>query len=199
MRTLDRWILRIATAASLALLTACGAPPGLVRANEPTKVVRHMTLTSPVDWARYRFYNGEIWTIDGAALNRIVYIANVRDKYHVFGGAQKATKRHPDGPFYRTGMDAAELEGVIRDALTSFGLANVKTSNLHPVSVGDVTAFRFDASFDIGSGLHYLGHVTFFERREKLNLIWYSGPAEFYYPRDREAVDRLLASLVIRP
>jgi len=197
MRIFDRWRVGVLAIGLMALLSACGAPPGLVRPNEPTKVARILNVTSPIEWARFRFFNGELWTVDGTALNRMLYLVNIRDRYHVFG-LGKATKRRPDGAFYRTGMDASEIEAVLRDGFTGLGLVNVKTANLHPVRIGDFTAFRFDVSFDVGSGLHYLGNVTFFERREKLNMIWYSAPAEFYHPRDAEAVDQLLANLQIR-
>ena len=76
---------------------------------------------------------GRTWTIDGAALNRLLYLVNIRDKYHVFG-CGRATKRRPDGAFYRTGMDAPEIEAVLRDAMTELGVANVRTSNLRPVA-----------------------------------------------------------------
>jgi hypothetical protein len=197
MRIAERWTVRLALALLAALLAACGAPPGLVRPNEPTKVARIIEVRSPIEWARFRFYNGELWTIDGTALNRLLYLVNIRDKYHVFG-AGKSTKRRPDGAYYRKGMDAGELEAVLRDGITQLGLSNVKTSNLHPVRIGDFTAFRFDVTFDVDNGLSYLGNVTFFERKEKLNLLWYSAPAEYYHPRDAAHVDKLLADLTIR-
>ena len=40
--------------------------------------------------------------------------------------------------------------------------------------------------------------MTFFERKEKLNLIWFSAPAEFYHPRDAAHVEQMLASIEIR-
>ncbi|HWT15626.1 MAG TPA: hypothetical protein VN581_07590, partial [Patescibacteria group bacterium] len=183
MRIVDRWILRVLALSLFALLAGCGAPPGIVRPEEPTRVTRIFTVTSPIEWARFRAYNAELWTIDGTALNRILWLVNIRDKYHVFGST-RATKRRPDGPFYRKGMDASEIEAVLRDGIIGLGLINVKTTNLQPVRIGNFTAFRFDLSFDVGNGLHYRGNMTFFERREKLNLIWYSAPAEYYHPRD---------------
>lgn len=197
MRTVDRWIARALAALLIVLLVGCGAPPGIVRPNEPTRTARIFTATSPIEWARFKYFNAELWTIDGTALNRILWLVNIRDKYHVFGST-KATKRRPDGPFYRTGMDAGEIEAVLRDGFIGLGLANVKTFNLRPVNYDNFTAFRFDMSFDVGTGLHYLGTVTFVERRKKLNVVWYSAPAEYYHPRDAKQVDQLLTDLKIR-
>lgn len=197
MRIINTWKIRALVLFLVTLLAGCGAPPGIVRPNEPTRVSRIMTVTTPIEWGRFKSLNSELWTIDGMALNRIVWLVNIRDKYHVFGST-KSTKRHPDGPFYRTGMDAGEIEAVLRDGITGLGLANVRTSNLHPVKIGEFTGFRFDVSFDTGGGLHYLGNLTFFERRKKLNLIWFSAPAEYYHPRDAAHVDQMLASLQIR-
>ena len=197
MQIVEKKFVRLATLCLLAVLTACGAPPGLVRPNEPVKVSRVFEVRSPIEWARYRFPRGEIWTVDGTSLNRILFFTNVRDKYHVFGDV-KATKRRPDGPFFRKGMDAGELEAVFRDAFTGLGLANVKTSNLRPVKFEQTDAFRFDMSFDVDNGLRYLGNVTFFERKEKLNLIWFSAPAEYYFPRDEKSVEQILKDVRIR-
>jgi hypothetical protein len=197
MRTIERLLKRAAIAAALALLAGCGAtPPGLVRADRPTKVARIMEITSPIAWSRYRAYNSELWTIDGAALNRVLFLAHVRDKHHVFG-IGRATKQHPDGPFYRVGMDAGEIEAVIRDAITEAGLANVATNNLQPVRIGELPGFRFDARFQTSLGLQYLGSVTFFERKERLHIIWYSAPAEYYFPLNEAAVEKMLSSLRI--
>jgi hypothetical protein len=197
MQIVELKLVRVALLAALALLSACGSPPGLVRADDPVKVSRIFEVTSPIEWARYRFPRGEIWTVDGTSLNRILYLTNIRDKYHLFSD-YRATKRRPDGAFYRNGMDASELEAVFRDGFTGLGLANVKTTNLHPVQIDGMTAFRFDMSFDVGNGLRYLGNVTFFERKEKLNLLWFSAPAEYYFPRDEKAVEQILRDLRIR-
>ena len=111
MRIVDRWIVRAVFVALFAALAGCGAPPGIVRPEEPTRTARIFTVTSPIEWGRYKSYNAELWTIDGTALNRILWLVNIRDKYHVFGST-RATKRRPDGPFYRNGMDASEIVPV---------------------------------------------------------------------------------------
>lgn len=179
-------------------LAACGAPPGLVKPDKPIKVTRIFKVTPDREWAHSRFLNGDTWTIDGIALNRIIFYTNIRDKYHVFAN-YRATKRRPDGAFYRKGMDAGELEAVFRDAFTGVGLANVKTSNLRPISLKGYPAFRFEVEFDLGNGLHYRGSTVFLERREKLNFIWFSAPDEHYYPRDAEGFERILESIEVRP
>ena len=150
MRSLDRWGIRALFLVLFALLGGCGGPAGLVRPNEPTRVTRIFTVTTPIEWARYKGYDVELWTIDGTALNRIVWLVNIRDKHHVFGSG-RATKRRPDGAFYRNGMDASEIEAVLRDGLTGLGLINVKTTNLRPVKIGQFTAFRFELSFDVAA------------------------------------------------
>lgn len=179
-------------------LQACGGSPGLVRVDQPERVQRVFEVRSPIAWARYRGFNLETWTIDGAALNRLMFVTHVRDGRHVFG-LGRATRRSPDGAFYRRGMNAAELEEIVVDGLSELGAANIESSNLRPQSLGDFVGFRFDFRFQGVDGLFYQGTALMVERRQYLNLIAFMAPQEYYYPRDRAAVEEIFQQVVVRP
>jgi hypothetical protein len=179
-------------------LQACGGSPGLVRVDQPVRVQRVFEVRSPIEWARYRGFNLETWTIDGTALNRLMFVTNIRDSHHVFGFG-RATRRSPDGAFYRRGMNANELMEIVVDGLSELGAANVESSNLRPQSLGDFTGFRFDLRFQGVDGLIYQGTALVVERRKFLNVVAYMAPQEFYFERDRAAVEEIFQRLVVRP
>jgi hypothetical protein len=179
-------------------LQACGGSPGLVRVDQPARVQRVFEVRSPVEWARYRGFNLETWTIDGTALNRLMFVTNIRDRHHVFGFG-RATRRSPDGAFYRRGMNANELMEIVVDGLSELGAANVESSNLRPQSLGDFTGFRFDFGFQGVDGLIYQGTALVVERRKFLNVVAYMAPHEYYFERDRAAVEEIFQRLVVRP
>jgi hypothetical protein len=198
IRTRQRFARTLAVALITLLLHGCGGAPGLVRVDEPVRVQRIFEVRSPIEWARYRGYNFETWTVDGVALNRLLFVTNIRERHHVFG-LGRATRWSPDGAFYRRDMNASELEEIIVDGLAELGAANVESSNLRPQSLGTLTGFRFDFRFQGVDGLIYQGTAIAVERRKFLNVVAYMAPAEYYYPRDREAVEALLRNLVARP
>jgi hypothetical protein len=179
-------------------LQACGGAPGLVRVDEPARVQRVFEVRSPIEWARYRGFNMETWTIDGAALNRLMFVTNIREKHHVFGFG-RATRRSPDGAFYRRGMNANELEEIVLDGLSELGAANVESSNLRPQPLGDFIGFRFDFRFQGVDGLIYQGTALVVERRKYLNVVAFMAPQEYYFERDRAAVEEIFQRLLVRP
>lgn len=180
------------------LLTACSGTPGLVRRDETVKVQRIFEVRSPVEWARFRGIGNETWTIDGALLNRLTFITNIRDKEHIFGYGRQ-NRWNPDGAFYRSGMEPNELRDLMVDGLAQIGFANVAASNLQPGQRDGFTTYQFDLDLRSPNGLIYKGHVLMFERRERLNFVLFYAPLEHYYPKDAEAAKQILAELHIRP
>jgi hypothetical protein len=195
----DRMMWRMLLMGLVAIgLQSCGGSPGLVRADQTARVQRVFEVRSPIEWARYRGFNLETWTIDGAALNRLMFVTHIRDKHHVFGFG-RATRRSPDGAFYRRGMNAQELQEIVVDGLSELGAANVESSNLRPQPLGDFTGFRFDFRFQGVDGLIYQGTAVVVERRKFLNVVAYMAPQEYYYARDQAAVEEIFQQLVVRP
>lgn len=180
------------------LLAACGGAPGLVKQNEPVRVLRVFEVESPIDWARYRGVNTETWTIDGIQLNRLTFLTNIKDRYHIFGYG-KQTRRHPDGPFFKLGMEANELRDLLVDGLAQVGFANVSARNPRVMSKDGFTTYLVDLDLRSPDGLIYKGHALLFERRERLNIVLHYAANEYYYPRDDEAVLKLFEQIKIRP
>jgi hypothetical protein len=175
------------------LLAACASTGGRLQAAGDATVF-DMALQTDLDWARVRANRQELWTIDGAPLNQLSIISKVRPGEHVFLGARERRSR-PDGPWFRAGMRADEVRDVMLDALRGAGWAQVASERLRPADFGGVPGLRFELSMANGRGLRYRGMAAAAERDGRLSLLVWVAPEEHYYPRDAEAVDRMLASL----
>lgn len=185
-------------AVAAVLLAACSGAPGLVQPDQPVRVQRVFEVESPIAWARFRGIGNETWTVDGALLNRLTFLTNIRDKDHIFGWGRQS-RRNPDGAFFRTGMEPNELRDLMIDGLAQLGFANVAASNLRPVVVDGFSTYRFDLDLRTPNGLVYKGHAMMFERRERLNAAFWFAPVEHYHARDVAAVEQLFDDIGIRP
>jgi hypothetical protein len=185
-------IMRILAVALLLTLIGCGGGK-LVKAGS-TASVFDMEIQTSLDWAKQRWGRYETWTIDGTPLNEFVVFSKVKPREHVFLGFRE-TKRRPDGTWYKPGMRPDELRDLILDGFRSQGLANVESSNLRPATVQGATGIRFEMKFTNGNGLNYAGTVMALEREERLTVLIWDAPLEYYHGRDVEAVNKLIDSV----
>lgn len=188
-------LLKLFTAALLVLvLTACVSAGGKLIKAGTTVPVFDMEIQTSLDWAKKRWGRFETWTIDGGLLNEFVVFSKVKPREHVFLGFRE-TKRRPDGTWYKLGMRPDELRDLILDGLRSQGLSNVESSNLRPVSMEGATGIRFEMKFTTPNGLNYGGTVMALERNERLTILLWDAPLEYYYERDIAAVNQLMDSV----
>ena len=78
------------------------------------------------------------------------------------------------------------------------GAAMVKSKNLRPAAFGKLPGFRFDLSFLSPEGLERDGIVVGTIHEDKLYLILYLGAREYYYPKYRDQVEELIASVSVK-
>jgi len=177
----------------IVLLAGCGPKRNLIVANQGL-VVYDFQLQTSLDWSRAKGPRVEMWTIDGIPLNRFLVIARIKPNEHVYL-ASKERKSRPDGPWYRPGMRPDEIRDVLADALRSGGWTRISTSNLRPVKFGTVDGLRFEITMTSDSGLVYKGEFGAAEHKGTLTHFSWTAPAEYYYDRDRAAVDKMISSI----
>jgi hypothetical protein len=179
----------------LSLLTACGGgrlvQPGTAQAGD-------IVVDTPLAWSRFTFPRYQIWTIDGIALNRLYFIPSVRNGEQVFL-ERRASKRHPDGPVYRTGMRPDEIRDLLLDAFSESGAVGVTSGELRPARFGGHDGLRFEFQASTDTGLLYRGQALAAERGDTLAVVVWMAPAEYYYDRDAANVSRLLDSARFKP
>ena len=184
-----RWLL---LAALLAALAGCAGGGRLVKASEGVRVF-DLQFDTNMDWARTRLSRIELWTIDGLQLNEFVVISKVKPGEHVLLGARER-KKHPDGPWFREGMRPDEIRDVLLDGLRQDGWSQVSASHLRPARFGSVDGLRFDVQLTHANGLLYRGSYAAAVHGGRLTHWFWLAPAEHYYGRDVEAVNRMFDS-----
>lgn len=188
-----RWLLVAATL----LLAACAGAGGTLQPAGRVQVF-DLQLETSLDWARIKGARQELWTVDGTPLNQLNIVSRVKPGEHVFQGS-KATKRRPDGPWFRPGMRPDEIRDLVADGLALAGWSAVEAQGLRPADFGGVPGLRFELSLANGRGLRYRGQAAAAERDGRLTLLVWLAPEEHYYPRDAGAVSRTLDRLRFLP
>lgn len=143
----------------------------------------------------------EIWTVDGPALQMIVFYPPVADGEPLFG---VQTKKKTLPPF-RKAMTPSEIMELFANTMMALAETQpyaapvvgnrVRTSGLEPFAFGGGEGFRFDAEFLSPSGLEYRALVAGAVRREKLYLVLYSGTREHYFPKHLKNAQSVIASV----
>ncbi len=172
------------------LLVSCGSP--LVKPG-PAVAAGRIALDTPIAWTRVEGLHGEMWTVDGALLDRIEFYSGVRDGEHVFK-SRRATQARPDGPFFHPGMDGPALAQLVADALAGLGAVKPELSGLRPAKFGRHDAVRFELRLSNDFGLNYQGSALLAEVDGKLDVILFLAPTEHYYDAYFPTVDAMLNS-----
>jgi hypothetical protein len=188
-----KWLLPVMLAL---LLGGCASTHGLQSKGDVTTF--DMVMTTSLDWSRIRGHRSEVWTIDGVQLNRLLIFSRIRPNEDIFQRARERKSR-PDGLWYRPGMRLDELESLIADGFNlPNGWSGVRTSNLRPHGFGSAQGIRFDIEMTSLNGLIYKGTVAAAERKDRLNVIVWLAPKEYYHGRDVAAVQSMLDGMRFR-
>ena len=173
---------------AIAALAGCGTL-GLIE-NQPQRIAGTYTVMPQRTWTRFRAPNAEIWTVDGIGLQSIRFFDPIEDGESLFytGGDEKL-------PAYRSGMIANEIQEFIVDSFRRVGAQSVSPRGLAPARFGTVDGFRFEVDMLSGNGLELSGLILGAVLKGRLYLITYTGARAHYFPRYKELVERLLASI----
>ncbi|HTD28808.1 MAG TPA: hypothetical protein VK660_05415 [Xanthomonadaceae bacterium] len=185
-RRITNWL---ALFTATVMLAGCGVSrlvePGVTSANGG------IVIDTPIAWSRFVFPRYEIWTIDGIPLNKLYIVPSVKSGEHVLL-ERRVSANQPDAPAFRAGMRAEEIRDIVLDALTESGAVNIQSAGLRPARFGAADGLRFEFQASTAAGLQYRGMVLAAARGDQLTFLLWMAPAEYYYDRDRTAVDSML-------
>ena len=185
----------------LPVLMLCAALGGCVSvkavdAMAPANVGDDITVTPQVAWAGA---NGilaggatSVWTIDGFGLNEVRFMTGIVAGDPVMRVPNVDRK---DLTVYNTMMLPDEIMEMLSATLGKAGYRQVQTNALRPVPFGGATGFRFDLTYTTGDGLQMKGAAMFAQRRNKLDVILYTAPAEYYFDRYMPTVEKVFTSI----
>lgn len=156
-----------------------------------------IAVTSPIAWSQFGTQDQRDLTIDGFSLNRLLISVKLRPGQHVFRQSTAGQKRN-EGVRYRADMNANEIQDLIVDGLTEAGFVDVRAEGLRPARLAGRAGLRFELAMASPSGLRYRGMVLA-EGGTELEMLLFFAPEEYYFERDREAVEAIFRSSAEAP
>lgn len=183
---------RLAAAVLALALAGCGGGFRLVR---PGKAVSlgYYSVDPQISWTVSANRKWQAWTVDGYYLHRISFSSGLREGDVLFGRLEGEA----GAPTFKAGLTPHEIMEFVAASYAALGYKQVKTAGLKPHPFGRLEGFRFELEsfdrFDLEVRALVVGAVE----DHKLYAICYDGASEYYFPKYRETVERLIASIQI--
>lgn len=171
------------------LLGGCSSP--LVKPG--AQAVDGLELSTPVAWSDLGRRGQRVWTRDGVALNALRIYTGIEPGEHVF--RQRLRGERDEGARFRAGLSDVEIVELIVEGLRGSGLQNVAARALAPATVDGRRGFRAELVYDNAAGLHHRGLLLGEGADGSLSFLMYTAPDEFYFERERAAVEAIFDSL----
>jgi hypothetical protein len=186
---------RIAVFSLLAVLAGCATPVTLVNPAARVSVGDGVSVMSQTSWNSIAGQGQVIWTKNGLSLDTVHFVTGVKSGaplYQIPG-----LRKDMMGAF-----DSKMLPNDVQDLVVSTtekeGFDNVRSGNLSPCPFGVVPGFCFDLDFATKDGLSMKGRVMAIKRTDRLEMIEFRAPAEYYYGTVLPDVTQLFASAQVQ-
>ena len=185
----------------LSAIMVCVSLSGCVSVNAvdgmaPANVGDDITVAPQIPWAAaggaLTGGSAALWTVDGFGLNEMRFITGLTAGDPLLRIPNVERK---DMIVYSTTMLPDDVMEMIAGTLGKAGMRQVRTDGLRPVPFGSATGFRFDLTYTTGDGLQMKGAVLFAQRRNRLDVILFAAPAEYYFDRYIPTVEKVFASV----
>lgn len=149
------------------------------------------TVDPQITWSVWLWGKGQDWTVDGWALHELRFINGVKDGRALW----PAMEERENPPLFKKDMTPHEIAELVAATMGKTGAQKIKTAGLKPQPFGRLTGFRFELEYadrrDLEMQLLAVGVV----HEERLQLILFWGAKEHYFPKYREPVEKLIASI----
>lgn len=158
---------------------------------EPTRttIAGVYSVEPQIRWSALARGKVENWTTDGFALHAVRFFKGVEDGEALFGTTGQAKL-----PLFRATMTPNDIAELVVDTLSKLQAQRLEVRGLRPARFADAEGFRFGLTFLTREGLEKEAIVTGAVIDGKLHMIMYDGAAQHYFPKHREAVERLFES-----
>ncbi|MDE2181654.1 MAG: hypothetical protein KGJ78_01395 [Alphaproteobacteria bacterium] len=187
-------VLRVLALGAALLVAGCAAYTAIDGA-KTVSVGDNVSVTPQIAWAQVNNpgLNGTVWTADGVMLDSLMFFTGVAPGQPLIkvSGTSKDDLPRP----YQKGMVADDVMDLLVSNFSKIGYQHVRTANLHPARFGSADGFRFEFTFDTQEGLDMKGTAIFAQRGDKLDLILFYAPSEYYYGRYSDIVEKIFASI----
>ncbi len=169
---------------------AVGPPrPALIEQQHSAVIGGALTVDPQIEWTSLRAEGHETWTVDGTALDALVFFPAVADGE----GLLPPPAKGPDTrPRFRRGMSETEIAELVVDTLFP---GRPQPRNLRPFEFARKPGFRFDVDYVTPGGLHRKALVAGAVVQDRLRLMVYVAVALHYFAEYRDVVERILSSV----
>ena len=182
----------------LLLVSVLAAGCAMVTLVEPkaTSIGDAYTVEPQIRWASVPARSGmDLWTVDGAALDSITFVKGLADGEVMLRGAVQGGPPEDKRPKFRAQMTPSDIAELVIDSYALLGHQKIETASLRPAKFGSAEGFRFEMGWVTRGGLEIQALVAGAVVKGKLHLIIYSGTRAHYFPKYRDDVERVLASI----
>ena len=183
---------------SLALVLLAGCAPYLLVKPERQTVAGVISVQPGAAWNKLTMhdYQGkiEIWTLDGPALNTLMFFTGVQDGTPLFTARSQDAKQEKP-PLFRATMNPLEIQELLEATITrTFQTTIVEGHDLKPAPVASGRGFRFETRMVGRDEVERDGIFVGTIRNQKLYGAWFQGAKLHYYARYLPEFDNLVAS-----
>lgn len=168
-------------------LTGCMVKYNLVEEKSVT-IADTYSVEPQIAWSGKTIDKNSLWTINGANLERVVFLNHIKDGETLFDNEKSQ-------PFKKE-MNIIEITELFSNSMQIDGKwLKVRTKNLKPKSFGPFDGFNFETTMVSEKGLTYKGLVSGAVIEEKLFLVFYLAVEMHYYQKHLEHFKNMLSSI----
>lgn len=169
-----------------------------------------MVVETPVAWNGTSDQDIFLWTLDGPALQQMIFHVGVQDGKTLFDKVNHEAKEHwllklvgKERDLitlkFRKSMTEYEIMDLFAATYTAlYDGQTVSTDNLEPMEIGSTPGFRFDYSFTGKDEVRRRGIAAGTVMDEKLYLVHFQGSSIYHFERNRADAERIIASIVFK-
>ena len=186
----------------VALIAAPAAPAiagwKLIEQGETVKVAKGpMAATANAEWNKWSvrpIKQGEIWTLDGTALNELYFVTDLAAGQTLYRDSQK---KEAPLPTFASSMELTDIpEFVESSTRLALNTSVFEMINVEPSQLGGHPAVRFTYEYSVeGSALARKGLGVGTIVGGKLHLVTYAAPETYFYDRDLPKVEAIISSV----
>ena len=176
---------------SLSIFAGC-AHYSLVSGGQSVTVHNSLQVLPHISWNMSKNNNGEIWTVDGPALDRLIFFTGIENGKPLF---QTDINDDQKMPAFSPSMTALELMDLVEATLARLDFYDIVMENLKPALFDNQDGFCFDFSCVAKEGLRYKGFVRGTVKDNKLYLILYQASALHYHDLYRKEAEKIADSV----
>ena len=171
---------------AILLLSGC-APFALV--NPERQTVGDVISVQPgMKWNKITQHNYqgnvEVWTLDGAVLNTLLFFTGVPDGEPLFTRRVMGSSQEEKPPVFKASMNPVEIQELLEATIARhFQTTLAEGRNLKPVPIADGKGFRFETRMVGRDEVERSGVFVGTIRNKKLYGAWFQGAKLHYFDR----------------